>query len=444
MKRSFDQANFGQPSSFRPGDWMCTQCGAHNYASKSLCFRCGALPATLPTSLPTMTATGGGLDFKQSAAANMQQMQQFQNLALLQNMSGMGSMGAFGGMQMQANYGAAAVTPGMGMMANYGNYGQAMHGGHGGGGMGVRQHGQYTSSGQQRGIQSYGNKDMRPGDWMCMFCKAHNYRDKVVCFKCKGPNVAQMLQEHGIFIDVAKFRAGDWLCISCKAHNYASKHSCYKCSAAKPQSENTGKIEGAAESLLRQLSAITGVSPQIAQVLSSSSRKLPENFRPGDWICPGCNGHNYHSKTFCFRCNLAKPANAEENALKLSGGKPPGFRQGDWMCSSCNAHNYASKSVCYKCGASKEEPLPGPSAPPPGHQQYKNDAKSSVQPPASSAPSSSSSSSSSPLSPSASSSGRCISWRQYTQRSQGFVKNHSSSHASQWKRHLVDGLSCAC
>eukprot|EP00466_Bigelowiella_natans_P016364 jgi/Bigna1/45259/e_gw1.116.19.1 len=151
MKRSFDQANFGQPSSFRPGDWMCTQCGAHNYASKSLCFRCG-----------------------------------------------------------------------MGMMANYGNYGQAMHGGHGGGGMG------------------------------------------------------------GIFIDVAKFRAGDWLCISCKAHNYASKHSCYKCSAAKPQSENTGKIEGAAE--------------------------LPENFRPGDWICPGCNGHNYHSKTFCFRCNLAKPA----------------------------------------------------------------------------------------------------------------------------------------
>merc|ERR1719498_417730 len=38
--------NFGGqaqvPSNFRPGDWMCQQCGNHNYASRTQCGKCNA------------------------------------------------------------------------------------------------------------------------------------------------------------------------------------------------------------------------------------------------------------------------------------------------------------------------------------------------------------------------------------------------------------------
>jgi hypothetical protein len=31
--------------------------------------------------------------------------------------------------------------------------------------------------------------------------------------------------------------------------------------------------------------------------------------RPGDWMCPACNNHNFASKTSCNKCGLPKPAN---------------------------------------------------------------------------------------------------------------------------------------
>ena len=34
-------AGFGAGSDVRPGDWYCT-CGAHNFASRSSCFKCAA------------------------------------------------------------------------------------------------------------------------------------------------------------------------------------------------------------------------------------------------------------------------------------------------------------------------------------------------------------------------------------------------------------------
>ncbi|KAL5729522.1 hypothetical protein ACHQM5_002462 [Ranunculus cassubicifolius] len=39
---------FSSGSDVRPGDWYCSagNCGAHNFASRSSCFKCGAFPAT--------------------------------------------------------------------------------------------------------------------------------------------------------------------------------------------------------------------------------------------------------------------------------------------------------------------------------------------------------------------------------------------------------------
>lgn len=119
--------------------------------------------------------------------------------------------------------------------------------------------------------------------------------------------------------------------------------------------------------------------------------------RPGDWMCPSCNNHNFASKVNCNKCGIPKdsapatPASTpashsrpgsllqQQQAAAASGrsfhlpsyGKqaggaavraqpysappqsPGGMRPGDWCCPSCGNHNYASRKSCGKCGVSK-------------------------------------------------------------------------------------------
>ena len=44
------------------------------------------------------------------------------------------------------------------------------------------------------------------------------------------------------------------------------------------------------------------------------------NLKPGDWMCPKCNNHNYASKKVCNRsnCNEKKPRNNESCLLYTS------------------------------------------------------------------------------------------------------------------------------
>ena len=89
--------------------------------------------------------------------------------------------------------------------------------------------------------------------------------------------------------------------------------------------------------------------------------------RPGDWMCPSCQNHNFASRVQCYRCHGAKPGSNPGLPLAAHprwGGStapaaPPGgaalpgdARPGDWMC-PCGNHNYASRVQCYRCGLAK-------------------------------------------------------------------------------------------
>ena len=45
--------------------------------------------------------------------------------------------------------------------------------------------------------------------------------------------------------------------------------------------------------------------------------------RPGDWICPQCNNHNYADKIRCNKCTVPK-AVAFASQMQASA-RPPGF-----------------------------------------------------------------------------------------------------------------------
>ncbi|CAG8492561.1 13436_t:CDS:2 [Ambispora gerdemannii] len=103
------------------------------------------------------------------------------------------------------------------------------------------------------------------------------------------------------------------------------------------------------------------VSPSSERVIEAAGAILAPfpmtktRLRPGDWVCPACQFHNFASRRTCFKCNTHNPNPAPAT--------PPNFTIGDWMCPNpqCNFHNYASRTQCLRCGSYKPANLYGPS-----------------------------------------------------------------------------------
>merc|ERR1740129_2618258 len=116
-------------------------------------------------------------------------------------------------------------------------------------------------------------------------------------------------------------------------------------------------------------------SPSIIHVRSGFGMVM--NMRPGDWMCPSCNNHNYANRMACNKCSAPKLIMFEGgcggyNPVKVLAGTQradpygsPGLvasentRPGDWTCPSCNNHNYANRIACNRCKMPKMESVAG-------------------------------------------------------------------------------------
>lgn len=164
-------------SQMRPGDWMCPACNNHNYADKTVCNKC-----KVPKSIYIKK---GGLrqgDWICQGCSN-------------HNFADKNVCNKCGGSKANAipyngPFGKGGASGGMGMTHQMAALG----------------------------------KGMRPGDWMCSACSAHNYADKESCFKCRTPK--------GTYIAKTGMRQGDWICAACNNHNFKDKTMCNKCGAA--------------------------------------------------------------------------------------------------------------------------------------------------------------------------------------------------------------------
>ncbi|CAL5219459.1 g1294 [Coccomyxa viridis] len=93
----------------------------------------------------------------------------------------------------------------------------------------------------------------REGDWACPECGVNNFAYRGECFRCQtsrpgGPPPPRR-QSRGYGAPQGDFgerqyserpapemRPGDWMCPDCGAHNFASKIVCYRCSHDRPES----------------------------------------------------------------------------------------------------------------------------------------------------------------------------------------------------------------
>ncbi|GMI27850.1 hypothetical protein TeGR_g11896 [Tetraparma gracilis] len=98
--------------------------------------------------------------------------------------------------------------------------------------------------------------------------------------------------------------------------------------------------------------------------------------KPGDWLCPGCNFHNFASRVQCFKCYAPVPMDApigfnptngpggfmpgygQQPGFGYGGAPPPNVRPGDWSCPQCNMNNFASRTECFKCNTPKDPNAP--------------------------------------------------------------------------------------
>mmetsp|Transcript_9635 Transcript_9635/g.14436 ORF Transcript_9635/g.14436 Transcript_9635/m.14436 type:complete len:416 (+) Transcript_9635:54-1301(+) len=192
------------PQNFKMGDWMCHMCGAHNYRSKRSCFRCrvGKPAMEVRNSMRPgdwICINCGAHNFKDKI-----------NCFSCFHRKPYMPMGQYHGMEMMHQF----LPP-----------------------------------------------NFKPGDWMCVQCGAHNYQSRSSCFRCSSEK-SQIPQQGGAEDQLSSqvmiqpniyhvqallaqaslgprlptnFRPGDWMCASCGAHNYRSREECYKCNKKKPQ-----------------------------------------------------------------------------------------------------------------------------------------------------------------------------------------------------------------
>lgn len=197
----------------------------------------------------------------------------------------------------------------------------------------------------------------KPGDWMCPSCENHNYATRQACNRCGMPKpgtfagamqgmmnmqwgggkggMAQMGQMAAA--GPGGMKPGDWMCAECNNHNYSSRQVCNKCGGPKTQQANFGvaMMKGGAPR-----GSPYGMGNGMGKGMGNGMGMQQPGTRPGDWICPGCNNHNYASRDNCNKCQHPRAA-------------PVSFRGGDWMCPACQNHNYASRDNCNKCQAPK-------------------------------------------------------------------------------------------
>jgi len=237
----------------------------------------------------------------------------------------------------------------------------------------------------------------RPGDWDCPSCAFHNFASRAQCQRCHVPKpVAAPLapvyqsayQPAPSYVPQNQYNQYpppttpapvplEPLSTEYYESGYQSyapqpapafpPHIAAMLAALSPAERDAFYASGAASALAgiyqqRELPPALPVALPVALPTTAlapwvaAPAVLPPNFRPGDWMCAQCNGHNYASRTTCRRCEALKP---EGWTGPSSDYKTTDFRPGDWNCPSCQAHNFAARTDCRKCSAPRGPAAPG-------------------------------------------------------------------------------------
>eukprot|EP00435_Cladocopium_sp_Y103_P021129 s1693_g5.t1 len=213
------------------------------------------------------------------------------------------------------------------------------------------------------------------GDWHCPACGDHQFARNASCRRCGAEKpavgvpqvlprgVQQVIEIDGLHYIPApiqptqslptqvvrpsngqEFKAGDWSCPACSDHQFERNATCRKCGTPKPAVPTVSSagptIRGPAATLLAEIQS------------RHADRKAGSDFKPGDWVCPGCGDHQFQRNEHCRKCGTARPP-AGDQPVTSSNNLP--MKPGDWLCPACGDMQFARNEHCRRCGANRPE-----------------------------------------------------------------------------------------
>eukprot|EP00448_Togula_jolla_P019831 CAMPEP_0170579134 /NCGR_PEP_ID=MMETSP0224-20130122/5827_1 /TAXON_ID=285029 /ORGANISM="Togula jolla, Strain CCCM 725" /LENGTH=336 /DNA_ID=CAMNT_0010902149 /DNA_START=1 /DNA_END=1009 /DNA_ORIENTATION=- len=259
----------------REGDWNCTACGNHNFASRQVCNKCHG-----PKSPPAGQNVREG-DWMCPTCQNHNYARRQACNKCNGPKPGAAMVGIAVPQQMPYGAGCAGALP-PSVLAF---------------------------------LQSAGFAVMQPAGG------AQSSRIAIVApqsLVAPSVGVAQPSMAHG-----SGFKPGDWSCSHCGNHNFASRTECNKCRSPKqvavPALTPVAQAFAAApSSSFGPCRASAAATSRVQPYLAVPGGSAQPNMRPGDWVCMACNNHNYANREACNRCKRAKNI-------------PRTFREGDWV-----------------------------------------------------------------------------------------------------------------
>lgn len=115
---------------------------------------------------------------------------------------------------------------------------------------------------------------------------------------------------------VIQRKKDDWACDECGFVNYARRKECHQCNAGKWGEDgsswwcsNCGAWH-ASDIYKKCPEPVAVAAPQYEREWDAPVRNRwpkPPTIKPGDWVCPSCNNHNFAKRTKCNQCGKSKP-----------------------------------------------------------------------------------------------------------------------------------------
>jgi len=97
----------------------------------------------------------------------------------------------------------------------------------------------------------------KPGDWRCAPCGAHNFANRIQCFRCcMGKSNATNVNHHNI-LNTPSWKKGDWNCDNCSKHNFATRKNCFSCGVNREVSEANADAKVKKHLVLDYISRLT-------------------------------------------------------------------------------------------------------------------------------------------------------------------------------------------
>ncbi|KAI7849621.1 hypothetical protein BDC45DRAFT_520023 [Circinella umbellata] len=334
----------------RPGDWMCPNCSFHNFASRKNCFKCNTesphahltaaaatTTATTPTTTTTTTATIATPHNTKKSTSNFTPGDWLcpNTTCQFHNYSSRYQCWKCGTDRPQTNAGTVTATTSSNTINNNSN--------------------KITSDNTSTPTTPTGpasntitsmnviTADTSSTDHTMTENTTIQQQEQSTTTTTGTGTTGTTLTNNSstvtppIMPSRYSVRPGDWFCPNpeCCFQNFASRTACYRCHTPNPhppvyshQQHHYGYGDP----------NLTSPYPPSAQ------------YRAGDWICTGCNTHNFASRQHCLFCNSMR---TNMSPSTIPTGISTSVKPGDWICQGegCGFHNFAKRTHCARCGA---------------------------------------------------------------------------------------------